>query len=254
MKQTQIEWTDSTVNFWIGCRKVSPGCKFCYMHRDMHRYGKDPGVIKRTADNTFLQALKWKEPRLIFTCSWSDFFIEEADYWRKLAWKVIRNTPHHKWQILTKRPERIKECLPPDWGSGYENVWLGTSIESQEYIHRADVLSQVPAKTRFISAEPLLGELDLISGKVGQVILNKFHWCIIGGESGNNSGKYRFRECQLSWIEKILRDLKGSALKLFVKQLGTHLAREMKLSDKKGGNWNEWPSHLRVREFPINKL
>jgi len=78
-KESAIQWTDATVNFWTGCKKVSPGCKFCYMYRDKERYGLDPSAVVRTADKTFYSALKWKEPKRIFTCSWSDFFIEEAD-------------------------------------------------------------------------------------------------------------------------------------------------------------------------------
>ena len=82
MKDSKIQWTDDTVNFWHGCKKVSDGCKFCYMYRDKERYGQDATTILRSGDNIFYQALKWKEGRKIFTCSWSDFFIAEADGWR----------------------------------------------------------------------------------------------------------------------------------------------------------------------------
>jgi len=118
MKQTNIQWTDSTVNFWTGCKKVSEGCKYCYMYRIKDRQGKIGSFVKRVSDYSFYEPLSWEEPMLIFTCSMSDFFIEEADPWRKDAWDVIRKTPQHKWQILTKRPERIKDCLPDDWGNG----------------------------------------------------------------------------------------------------------------------------------------
>ena len=92
MENTKIQWTDATVNFWTECKKVSDGCKYCYMYRDKERYGQEPTSILRTSDNTFDKALKWKEPKLIFTCSWSDFFIDEADQWRDDAWEVIRKT------------------------------------------------------------------------------------------------------------------------------------------------------------------
>jgi protein gp37 len=207
MEKSAIQWTDSTVNFWTGCRKVSEGCKFCYMYRDKEKYKQNPMSIKRTLEDTFYKALTWKDSRKIFTCSWSDFFIEEADSWRNDAWDVIRQTPQHHWQILTKRPERIKTCLPEDWGNGWENVWLGTSIESQQYIDRITHLAAIPAYTRFISAEPLISEIDIQNSEYRDTILESFQWCIIGGESGNEDGQYRYRECRQEWIERLVADL-----------------------------------------------
>jgi len=153
----------------------------------------------------------------------------------------------HQWQILTKRPERIIQCLPGDWGDGWDNVWLGVSVESQQYLHRAHTLAKIPAKTRFISAEPLLGEIDL--KQLGSE-LDMFHWCIIGGESGNDTGKYRYRECRQEWIEKIIDDLRDTNIAVFVKQTGTYLAKQMGCKDRHGGDIDEWPEHLRIREFP----
>jgi protein gp37 len=248
MKETKIQWTDATVNFWTGCQKVSAGCKYCYMYRDKERYGKNPTAVLRTAPSTFNQAFKWVEPKKIFTCSWSDFFIENADNWRNDAWNVIRKTPQHKWQILTKRPERILQCLPDDWGDGWDNVWLGTSIENQDYIHRAYELAAIPAKTRFISAEPLIGNINFT---IDKALLESYHWCIIGGESGNEIGKYQYRECKQEWIEKIITDLSDTDTPVFVKQMGTHLAKAMKLKDRHGGDIYEWPKYLQVRNFPL---
>src|SRR5215472_9745754 len=124
---TGIEWTDATWNPWMGCRKVSPACAHCYMFSDQRRYGHDPGVIRRSK-TTFDAPLRWPtEEKLVFTCSWSDWFIEDADEWRPEAWEVIRQTPHLTYQILTKRPELIADRLPADWGRGWPNVWLGVS-------------------------------------------------------------------------------------------------------------------------------
>ncbi|MDP9961663.1 DUF5131 family protein [Chryseobacterium lathyri] len=131
MEKTKIQWTEATWNPWHGCKKVSPGCKFCYMYRDKDRYGQDPTMVLKSK-MTFKQPLKWKDPQLIFTCSWSDWFIEEADAWRNEAWGIIRKTPQHTYQILTKRPERIKDNLP-DCFNELNNVLIGVSVESQEW-------------------------------------------------------------------------------------------------------------------------
>src|SRR4051794_20471332 len=124
-RHSAIEWTDATYNPWRGCDKVSPGCAHCYMFREQRRYGRDPSVVVRAKDPTFYAPLRWQEPALVFTCSWSDWFHEAADSWREDAWDVLRQTPHLTYQILTKRPERITELLPEDWGDGWSNVWLG---------------------------------------------------------------------------------------------------------------------------------
>lgn len=246
MKDTKIQWTDSTVNFWTGCKKYSEGCKYCYMYRDKEKFGQDPTKVTRTSDRTFYQALYWKEPHLIFTCSWSDFFIKEADKWRDDAWKVIKDSYWHYWQILTKRTERIPECLPADWGNGYDNVWLGGSIENEKRLYRIDELRKVPARIHFLSLEPLLSPIRGLD-------LSDIEWLIIGGESGNDTGKYRYRPCELEWFESIVNEAQRYGIPVLIKQLGTYLAKKMGLKDRKGGDIEEFPEHLRIREFPISQ-
>lgn len=250
-KESAIQWTDATVNFWTGCKKVSSGCKFCYMYRDKERYGLDPTAVVRTADKTFKAALKWNEPKRIFTCSWSDFFIEEADQWRADAWEVIKQTPQHTWQILTKRPERIKACLPPDWGSGYPNVWLGVSVEDNaNFDKRVPILVQIPASVRFISFEPLL-DLVIMTEKRFK-LMQQIQWAIIGGESGNETGAYRYRPCELEYFRHLIFNTPPQVA-IFVKQVGTHLAKHMRLKDRHGGDMNEWiDAWLRTRELPFH--
>lgn len=259
-KDSGIQWTDATVNFWIGCRKVSAGCKYCYMFRDQLRWNRDPEDIHRTSDNTFHAALKWREPRRIFTCSWSDFFIPEADAWRKDAWDVIRKTPQHQWQILTKRPERILECLPPDWGAGWENVWLGVTVEDKKSIYRMHELAVVPAHIRFLSCEPLLEYIDLLNEenpKMGNEFysITTMNWVILGGESGNENGEWKYRPMELRWLDMMINDLKDIPFHarpgIFVKQLGTYQAKQMHLSDRHGGNMDEWPEPYQIREDPV---
>jgi protein gp37 len=246
---TKIQWTDETVNFWVGCEKCSLGCKFCYMYRNESKYGKNPTEVRRTGYSTFGRARFWSIPKRIFTCSYSDFFIDKADEWRGDAWEEIRETPQHQWQILTKRPQRIIKALPSDWGeNGYHNVWLGVSVESQEYMHRVDELLKVPAAIRFISVEPLIAPVSFKD--YNSEILKKIDWVIIGGESGWETGLYRYRKCEIEWIKSIIDECRLSGTKVFVKQLGSDLAKRLGLKEKFGGDMNEWEKSLQIREFP----
>jgi protein gp37 len=227
------------------------------MHRIEARHGKDGSIVVRADDTYFYAPLKDKSGKYIFTCSMSDFFIEEADSWRAEAWKVIKNTPWHTWQILTKRPERIAQCLPEDWGNGYPNVWLGVSIENQKTIPRIEELLKVPARIYFISAEPLLEEINFI--QEGKNLLDKFDWVIIGGESGNDYGEYRYRECAVEWMEKVVKDARRTEhTKVFVKQMGTYLAKRGigsvthngQALSKHGDDYMFFPESLQIREIP----
>jgi protein gp37 len=205
---SRIEWTDATWNPWMGCAKVSPGCAHCYMFTDQRRYGTDPAVVRRSKTR-FDEPLRWKAALLVFTCSWSDWFIPAADGWRDEAWDVIRRTPHLTYQILTKRPELIADRLPADWGSGWPNVWLGTSIENRRFVQRADVLREAPATVRFISAEPLLGPLAGLR-------LEHIDWLIAGGESGP-----RARRCDPDWVRQLRDRCQAEGVAFFFKQWGS---------------------------------
>jgi protein gp37 len=209
MGYTKIAWTHKTWNPWIGCEHVSPGCDNCYMYTDMRRYGRNPEVVKRTSPATFNQPLKWARDasvRWIFTCSWSDFFISDADEWREDAWEIIRHTPELTYQILTKRPVLIPRRLPADWGDGWRNCLLGVTVESREYLSRLDVLRKIPAAVRFISFEPLLDDL-------GEIDLRGFQWAIIGGESSSKR-----RSCEVEWIYSAIQQCKAAGVAVFVKQ------------------------------------
>lgn len=262
MGQTSnIQWTDATWNIARGCTKVDEDCKFCYMYRDSFdstRY--NPLNVVRTK-TVFNLPLKLKEPSKIFTSSLTDFFHEAIDGYRHEAWDIIRKCPQHTFQILTKRPERIMQHLPHDWGSGWGNVWLGTSVGSQKGVQRMIDLSIVGHDgVKFLSLEPLHGPIKL--GEVKKYfdeinhelfVLPAFNWVIVGGESGNENGKYRYRPCEIEWIENIIKDCRQNDIAVFVKQLGTHLAKSLGLKDRHGGNIDEWPEHLRIREFPKNR-
>ena len=230
-KTTSIAWTDKTWNPWQGCHKVSAGCANCYMHREKKRYGQDPGTVVRSKPPTFNAPKKWADPALVFTCSWSDFFIAEADPWRDEAWEIIRATPHLTYQILTKRPERIARCLPAGWGDGWPNVWIGVSVEDQAAAdERIPHLLAAVGAHKFLSVEPLLGPVNLetafaVCDRDGESLGPRCNrdgspaigWCIVGGEGGPGA-----RPCDVAWIRSLLAQCREAGTAAFVKQLGAH--------------------------------
>lgn len=234
-EHTAIEWTDATWNPWRGCHKVSQGCKNCYMFRDQVKYGNDPNVVMRSK-TTFNDPLKWarKSPlkqMKVFACSWSDWFIEEADPWRDEAWDIIRKTPNFTYQILTKRAESIHYCLPDDWGNGWPNVWLGVSVENRENVWRLEALSEIPAVVRFMSYEPALSTLDATITTFSPIL----DWVIVGGESGPN-----YRPLNLEWVFETVYQCRDNAIACFVKQD----------SGLRSGNQGRIPDELWIKEFP----
>ena len=133
-----VLFADYTHNFWIGCRKLSDGCKFCYLYREQGSRGIDATNIKRLSDETFYKPKKLAGRNTIFTCSYSDFFISAAD-----DWKVIRATPQHVWIIITKGPWKILYRIPDDWESEYSNVILGITVGRNNL-----TLEELPADLR----------------------------------------------------------------------------------------------------------
>lgn len=215
MALSNIEWTDYTFNPWRGCTKVSPGCKNCYMFRDMHRYGLDPSVVTRT--KTWNDPIKWQREAekqnkrfLVFTCSWSDFFHVDADQWRADAWALIKKCDRLIFQVLTKRAGRISANLPADWNGGYPNVWLGVSVENQQAAdERIPFLIKATARCRFISAEPLLGSVNLCK------YLDRLDWIIAGGESGP-----QVDPTHPGWVRSLRLQCKETGTPFFFKQWG----------------------------------
>ena len=191
--KTIIAWTHHTFNVVWGCQKVSEGCRNCYAYTLSSRYGY-PGIWgppKTTSRRVFGEG-HWSDPRkwqkkaaqdgvtrLVFSSSMCDNFEDHPQVMADLQklWPVIRETPNLHWQLLTKRPERITESLPADWGEGYPNVWLGVSVEDMRVAERVDHLRRIPAVVRFISYEPALGSLNGLD-------LSGIDWLIYGGESG----------------------------------------------------------------------
>ena len=204
-ESSAIEWTEATWNPWHGCLKVSPGCAHCYMYRDKRRYGQDPSIVVRSK-TSFDAPQRWKNPKMIFTCSWSDFFVREADQWRTDAWEVIRETPRHTYQILTKRPERIRDHLPDGWP--FRNVWLGVSVENPRFYNRIESLRVIPASIRFLSLEPLLSSMSSLP-------LEGISWVVVGGESGPGC-----RPMKPEWVREIREQCRKAKIAFFFKQWG----------------------------------
>lgn len=228
-EKTIVAWTDSTWNLAWGCVKVSDGCKFCYAENladhGVRAYKKEGEVVgvwgpnrpRRTfGASHWAEPLKWERTAVkagrrhrVFCSSMTDVFLDDPiiDAEREKLWPLIRQTPHLDWQLLTKRPERIAECLPADWGnSGWPNVWLGTSIEDMRVAERADFLREVPAVVRFISYEPALGPLVDID-------LTGIDWLIQGGESGSG-----YRPMDLQWARDMRDTCERKGVAYFFKQ------------------------------------
>lgn len=210
-EKTKIAWTSKTWNPWAGCTRISPGCAHCYMFAGQERLGSDPNIVRRT--KTWGDPVRWEreaaarnKTEMVFTCSWSDWFHEDADQWRAEAWAVVKRCPHLLFQILTKRDDRIAENLPADWGDGYQNVWLGASIENDRHVYRANTLRTIPAAIRFLSLEPLLGPLPSLD-------LTGIHWIIVGGESGPN-----FRPMPHQWARDVHDQCLAAQIPYFFKQ------------------------------------
>lgn len=197
-----MDLNDKIWNPWHGCHKCSEGCQNCYAYFLDKRYGRDTNeVVKNKSDFNLpvKQAREggWKLPSGSFVrvCMASDFFIEEADAWRDEAWGFIRRRSDVTFSLLTKRAERIKDCLPRDWGEGWDNVSFSVSCENQKRLEqRMPYLLDLPAKHRWLSLKPFIGEVDvapyLATGKIETVL--------VGGENYLGS-----RPLHCEWVEKV---------------------------------------------------
>jgi len=211
--RSHIEWTQMTWNPVTGCSKISAGCKFCYAERMAKRL-KAMGVkryrneFKLTLQPDLLKApYHWREPKLVFVNSMSDLFHEQVPLeYIKRVFATMRDCPQHTFQILTKRSARLKELAQHlDWP---DNVWMGVSVENRKTIGRIKDLQRIPSSIKFISFEPLIGD-------VGRVSLAGINWAIVGGESGPGA-----RPMQKEWVVSIFRQCRGAKVSFFFKQWG----------------------------------
>lgn len=312
---TTIQWTDETWNPVTGCSRVSEGCRHCYIERTppFRMAGRTLGDPVQLHPDRLDAPLHWKKPRRVFVNSLSDLFHEDVpDEFIDRVFATMAMTRRHTYQVLTKRPLRLLKYMqsryPKDgqWLSWFifdhinshgdgsrgwplRNVWLGVSVEDQKTAdERIPILLQVPAAVRWVSAEPLLGPVDLRNINPWDDFHTdaldtpdpsyRLNWVVVGGESGPKA-----RPCNVAWIRSIVRQCKAAAVPCFVKQLGSYVVDRndagfcgdgddwpmdtdiddpsndwsyqgagirIRLHDRKGGDTNEWPIGLAVRKYP----
>lgn len=261
-EKTEISWTDHTFNPWWGCVKVSPGCDHCYAEADAKRFGHN--VWGKDADRRFFTEKHWNQPRLwnkqaqaegrrhrVFCASMAD--VGEVnpvlDGERAKLWNLIRELEWLDWQMLTKRPASLVNQLPEDWGNGWDHVWLGTTVESNEYRWRIDDILKAPAIVHWLSIEPQIGPVDLQAYfETNHSDRHTIDWAIVGGESGGQARPFKF-----AWARDVIAVCKEYRVAVFNKQLGTVTAKEWGLNNWKGADPSEWPADLQIQEFPEAK-
>lgn len=284
---TRIAWTDATFSPWIGCTKVGPGCDHCYAEAANHRFhaGENwgPGAPRRrTSPNYWRKPFVWdsalsvgrewlKEPwgdkpgtpvpKWVFCASQSDVFDNEVDpEWRTDLWRLIRSTPHLRWQLVTKRVGNVPKMLPRDWQHGlgigrtlgvdYRHVGIiATMVDQEEWLRDGPkllALKQAGVRWVGVSYEPALGPIRLAEVAGCEAL----DWMICGGESAQYG---KCRTFHLSWPRDLLAECRSYHIPFFMKQLGSWPffdGRLIKVKDRAGADPGEWPADLRVREMP----
>lgn len=240
MKNSKIEWTEMTWNPSIGCNKISEGCQFCYAELMANRLQamKTPGYENAFAFKVMPERLDYplaiKKSTLFFVNSMSDLFHEEMPFsFLDQVFETIKKTPHHTYQILTKRERTLEKYFANR--SVPDNAWLGVTVESCLRKNRIEILRGVNAKVRFLSIEPLLTDM-------GELDLDGIHWVIVGGESGPRS-----RPMKPEWAINIQKQCEVQNVSFFFKQWGAWGSDGKKRSKKLNGRvllekeWNGFP-------------
>jgi protein gp37 len=239
--KSPIEWTDATWNPITGCNKISPGCKFCYAERMAKRLQAMGQRNYRDGFKLTLQPhmlehpLHWRQPRRIFVNSMSDLFhVDVPTTYIELVFDVMGRANWHQYQVLTKRSERLRELNSElRWKP---QIWMGVSIESDDYVYRADDLRKTDAQIKFLSVEPLLGPLHKLN-------LHGINWVIVGGESGPGA-----RPVAVEWVRELRDRCNREGVPFFFKQWGGVLkSKTGRILD--GSTWDEMP--IETKSLPL---
>lgn len=204
-------------NPWHGCHKISEGCQHCYVYRMDAEYGRDSSQVYQTGEFTLpIQKNRkgdYKIPsgETVYTCFTSDFLLKDADAWRPQAWDMIRARQDLQFFFVTKRISRFQECLPFDWGDGWEHVLICCTVENQKQADiRLSIFLQAPIRHKSIICEPLLGEIDLTPWLCSQI-----ESVSVGGESGPDA-----RLCRHEWVQSIARQCREKGVAFRFRQTG----------------------------------
>ncbi len=212
-------------NLWHGCRKLSAGCAHCYVYRGDEKRGIDSATVTKTASFDAPIARKkrdgeYKIPSgtLVYICFTSDFFLEDADPWRAEAWDMIRERSDLRFLMITKRIDRLAECVPEDWGDGWEHVTICCTVENQDRAdYRLPIYRAAPIKHKRIICEPLLGPVDFGPYNIGKWV----EQVLAGGESG-----YGARPCDFDWVMALREECVRQGVSFWFKQTGAKFVRD----------------------------
>lgn len=214
-------------NLWHGCHKLSAGCLHCYVYRGDAKRDVNSSIVTQTKNFGLpLQKKRngeFKIPSgtLVYTCFTSDFFVEDADQWRAEAWEMMYQRSDLHFMMITKRIDRVANCLPANWGDGYDNVTICCTVENQSCAdYRLPIYKELPIKHKIIICEPLLEKIDLTSYSVGEWI----EQIVAGGESG-----YDARPCDFDWVMELRRISIENHVSFWFKQTGSKFVKEGKL-------------------------
>ena len=211
-------------NPWRGCHKYSDGCKFCYIHKGDGKRGIRTEEIVKTdkfeapISKNKKGEYKMKPGQTVFLCFSSDFLIEDGDPWRKECWAMMRRRPDLHFIFLTKRIERFMQCIPEDWGDGYDNVTVGCTIENQDRAdYRLSVFSRLPIKHKNIICQPLIEDIHI------ETFLKGIELVVAGGESDYNA-----RPLHYDWVLSIREQCMKNGVHFQFRQCGTHFIKDGK--------------------------
>lgn len=232
-------------NLWHGCHKLSAGCKHCYVYRGDARRDVNSAIVTQTKNFDLPIKRKrdgeYKIPSgtLVYTCFTSDFLVEDADGWREEAWKMMRERSDLNFLMITKRIDRFNECLPDDWGEGYENVTICCTVENQACTdYRLPIYKAAPIRHKIIICEPLLERIDLRPYHIGEWV----EQIVAGGESGNEA-----RPCDFDWIMELREVCAKNHISFWFKQTGAKFIKDGKLY-----NIRRHFQHSQARKAGIN--